>query len=451
MRSWPSALTLSERFILLPGSTAHSRQDLAERRLKRWKAGPVFANNSSLLPERLAADGISEAALCTLLGTPASEIVDPLSTPPEWAARILEAADRQTASSQVMQAIQESQAGLGSSAGFLRAASSFLSQAHEQLCAGIDRIKGSSRELAFDPATIEGMLLQNALGQILGMLNRTFVLELNVARVQGQLTGETSEERFASFLERLGSPEVVTALWEEYPVLARQVVIALQQWVDSSLEFLGRLQGDWNEIQSRFFPGHAPGHLARLKMGAGDRHQHGRSVAIAEFSSGAKLVYKPRALAVDKHFQELLDWVNARHRDLSFRTLKLLAQDGYGWTEYIDSESCDCEDQVRAFYRRQGGLLALLYLLHATDLHFENLVACGEHPVLVDLETLFHPDLYFPPESDASFLGQKEIAMSRERNPARKKYCHTQAKRNCRKREPCHHTQKKPRRTQKKS
>lgn len=37
--------------------------------------------------------------------------------------------------------------------------------------------------------------------------------------------------------------------------------------------------------------------------------------------------------------------------------------------------------------------MALLYLIGAIDFHHENLIACGEHPVLIDLETLFHPDL----------------------------------------------------------
>jgi type 2 lantibiotic biosynthesis protein LanM len=46
---------------------------------------------------------------------------------------------------------------------------------------------------------------------------------------------------------------------------------------------------------------------------------------------------------------------------------------------------------VRRFYHRQGALLALLYVLDGTDMHYENLVAVGDQPVLVDIETLFHP------------------------------------------------------------
>ncbi len=63
----------------------------------------------------------------------------------------------------------------------------------------------------------------------------------------------------------------------------------------------------------------------------------------------------------------------------------------YGWTEFVEAQACDTPEQVQRFYERQGGYLALLYFLEATDFHLENLIAAGEHPVLVDLEALFHP------------------------------------------------------------
>ena len=43
--------------------------------------------------------------------------------------------------------------------------------------------------------------------------------------------------------------------------------------------------------------------------------------------------------------------------------------------------------------------MAILSVLGATDFHHENLIAAGEHPVLVDLEALFSPCLS-PIESD---------------------------------------------------
>src|SRR4029077_10035563 len=103
------------------------------------------------------------------------------------------------------------------------------------------------------------------------------------------------------------------------------------------------------------------------------------------------LVYKPRSLAVDTHFQEILSWFNTHGYQPGFRTLQLLERRTYGWCEYIEASGCNDQAEIERFYQRQGGYLALLYILEATDFHAENLIAAGEHPVLIDLETLLHP------------------------------------------------------------
>jgi lantibiotic modifying enzyme len=47
--------------------------------------------------------------------------------------------------------------------------------------------------------------------------------------------------------------------------------------------------------------------------------------------------------------------------------------------------------EAGGYYRRAGKLLCLLHLLGATDCHAGNVIACGERPVPVDLETLLQP------------------------------------------------------------
>ncbi len=73
--------------------------------------------------------------------------------------------------------------------------------------------------------------------------------------------------------------------------------------------------------------------------------------------------------------------------------MKILDRSNYGWVEFIDKKPCNTPNEVKNFYTRQGGYLALLYILNASDFHYENLIAEGEHPFLIDLETLFHPRL----------------------------------------------------------
>jgi lantibiotic modifying enzyme len=158
-----------------------------------------------------------------------------------------------------------------------------------------------------------------------------------VSRLQGLLAGETPQERFRSFIERLRQRDVAISILQEYPVLARQTTICINHWLNFSLEFLQRLCADWQDLQAKFSPGHETGLLVELLGGAGDSHREGRSVLIAKFSSGLQLVYKPRSLAVDVHFQELLTWLNARSDRPPFGILKLIDRGDYGWVEFVRS------------------------------------------------------------------------------------------------------------------
>ena len=216
-------------------------------------------------------------------------------------------------------------------------------------------------------------------------------LELQVASALWRLTGATPEARFESFVQRLRQPGGLLPLLEEYPVLARQLIPTIDQWVAASLEFLGRLCVDWDQIRATLAPEEDPGLLVEVRSNVGDRHRGGRSVLLLTFRSGWQLVYKPRSLAIDQHFQELLHWLNTRGAEPPFQTLKVLDRGAYGWSAFVAEQECGSAAAVRRFYERQGAYLALLYALEATDLHFENLIAAGEHPMLVDLETLFHP------------------------------------------------------------
>ena len=281
-------------------------------------------------------------------------------------------------------------------AGFLEVARPLVLAARARLAAGLAAIvegapgAPSGRPL-FDPATAERLLTEALPERLLPLLARTLVLELHVRKVQCLLAGETSEARFQSFGGWLREPESAEALWGEYPVLADRVQAELDRWVDVWLEHLSRLAADWPAIVAALFDGRDPGPLTALQGGAGDLHRGGRSVVIAGFESGAKLVYKPRPLAVDVHFGELLAWLAGRSDEPPLTTPRVLDRGAYGWVEHVAAAPCALAEEVARWHRRLGGLLALLYAVEATDCHYENLIAAGDQPVLVDLEALFHP------------------------------------------------------------
>jgi lantibiotic modifying enzyme len=80
--------------------------------------------------------------------------------------------------------------------------------------------------------------------------------------------------------------------------------------------------------------------------------------------------------------------------------------------EFVAEQSCKCEAEVQRFYQRQGAYLALLYALYATDFHYENLLAAGEHPVLLDLEAVFHVCFSDNHAKDAGMLVQNDLSQS---------------------------------------
>jgi lantibiotic modifying enzyme len=57
----------------------------------------------------------------------------------------------------------------------------------------------------------------------------------------------------------------------------------------------------------------------------------------------------------------------------------------YGWVERAGTNGTT---RSARYTERSGVLLALAYALGATDLHRHTVIACGDHPVLVDHETI---------------------------------------------------------------
>jgi type 2 lantibiotic biosynthesis protein LanM len=408
---WYRAIDLKERITSLSADVnsilnKQVNADLARNRLERWHEQDPFSKDS-YFAERLATDGIDEEQFLSLLGESIAAIQARFPEAPAWLQQIAEAFSNSSAQFHLLEATQNIETN-----SFLYLVEPLICQGLNRLSVGIESLNQQHSELPFEPKTVIEMLLTNLTVQLRQILNRTLVLEMNVARLQGLLPGDTPQERFRSFAERLRQREVALAILQEYPVLARQTTICINHWLAFSLEFLQHLCADWHDIRAKFSPENEPGLLMELKGGAGDRHRQGRSVLIAKFSSGLQLVYKPRSLAVDVHFQELLTWLNGRGDHPPFRILNLLDRGTYGWVEFVQAESCKTLAEVQRFYQRQGGYLALLYALQATDFHSENLIAVGEQPILVDLEALFHPKVGKLENSQANLMASDIMAYS---------------------------------------
>lgn len=204
------------------------------------------------------------------------------------------------------------------------------------------------------------------------------------------VVGRTSREKYQAFLNHLFKDGFVS-FFQRYSVLARLVATTIDFWVASTTEFLERLDADWPMIQQQFSPDQPLTKVADFKPGVSDSHNCGRTVILLKFDTDLKLVYKPKDLGLETAFCQLLDWFNQQEIDLAFKSPQVLEREGYGWVEYIASLPCQSKAEVQRFYGRSGMLLCLIHAFQGTDYHYENLIAHGEFPVLVDMETILSP------------------------------------------------------------
>jgi len=395
--SWYRAFTLRER---IPCGEMHSSlnaeaHQAAEQCLRNWKEQTPF-DTGSWFAERLAMDMITEEDLLKLLAESDEELQARLSNPPDWLVTLAFAyahtASELSSDHNIFATLLPNSDRVASQA-FLPLFYPLLQWGIVRLQEGIEQVYNQTNEPPFDINTLCSLFVAHLSSLILSKVGRTLVLEMHVAKLRGHLQGETPQARFESYIQHLSQQEVLHELLEEYCVLARQLVLSIERWTDVSLELVRRLAADWPTLRAAFAPQSDPGLLINISGGAGDLHRGGRSVSILEFSSGFRLVYKPKSLAIDQHFQELLSWLNAHGQQPELLPCKVLNRGEYGWAEFITSATCSTQEEIERFYERQGSYIALFYALEATDMHYENVLAAGEYPMLVDLEALFHPTI----------------------------------------------------------
>lgn len=364
---WCRGLALRER-LPCPGSEV---AEAAGERVVAWREAHGLGAAT-----RLAALGVDEATIVRLYAE-SPESLAARTVRPAWA----EFVERAVAAATVSEWV-----GAGWRTAFAAPFRSFVSLACEAVAA-----RAGALPIALD--SVLATLADELADRLAGLAARTLVYALHRERVAGRLTGDTPAARFADFVRQLSAPDRLAVLFAEFPVLGRLLGQACEQAVAATTELLERFAQDRDAIADELCGGEL-GALHRIDGAGGDAHQGGRSVRMLRFADGRTIVYKPRSLAMHERFAELISWLNHRLPGLGLRTVRAVVRPGYGWTEYVTTQSCDTLAEVTRFYRRQGALLALLYAVEGTDMHCENVIACGDQPVVVDTETILHPYLH---------------------------------------------------------
>lgn len=245
----------------------------------------------------------------------------------------------------------------------------------------------SSITHAISNEKLRKIIVRDMLEIIYKVIQRPVIWEFTV-------TNKNREEKitFLNFIENLANPDQLEKFFKKYPVLQEIFLNVINNYLSFQSEFIKRLIDDLKEIE-KFF-GETKQTLVNFEQ-LGDSHCKGRRTLLVSLHTNDDLsdklnfvIYKPRPVVLDRKFQEFLRFINVSLEDNFLRLTKIIDKRDYGWIEFVEHVPIK-NGLEKNFYYRLGFLLGVIYSLNGHDIHFENVIAYKDQPILIDLECLF--------------------------------------------------------------
>jgi type 2 lantibiotic biosynthesis protein LanM len=375
---------LSDAFEPLPGQKGDA--DLAARRLAAWCRASA-SGDWSLFGRRLDRDGL---AFAQVLERFASVRRNPSASLPAWigdARWIEEALQSPAKASAALSGPEPSEP-----YAFEQLFRPVVEQADALLWSSVDpRVSGHFSESAC--ACLHRSLLKALSSLATAAIYERFAEARKTWETPPDASGRRQQpgtSRYDQFVAEMKAGGF-RRLFEDKPVLLRLIASTARQWIDTSREFVLRLDADLATIRRDILHSGNASRVAKIEGDLSDPHNGGRSVQIVSFEDGSRLVYKPKDLRLDAAWHSLIERLNRDGAPLALKAVRVIARDGYGWTEFVPHTGCADQDGCKRFFRRAGAWLALFHCFAANDMHQENMIAFGDHPVPIDLETILQP------------------------------------------------------------
>lgn len=215
---------------------------------------------------------------------------------------------------------------------------------------------------------------------------RTYIAVTNPTKLQAN--PEIAESiLYTDFIELLHTQDGLQEFTHNYPVLIRFITTRVTQWVQIIQELDTRLQQDWAELRTTFdIPDEDS--VNDIDVLPSDSHDNGRRVIRIMTTSGVSFVYKPRSVVTTRVFDRTVATL-ARSIGETYPEKTVIDRGTYGYVSYVKHKECESSEHISQYYRRAGCVLAAAYLTGLNDCHYENVIAAGDRPVVVDVETMF--------------------------------------------------------------
>jgi type 2 lantibiotic biosynthesis protein LanM len=362
----------------------HGGADLTARRFAAWRRSAA-AGDETLFARRLARDGLSIAKLQERFAAVRRRAG---MAPPAWVDdAIWVGAALQSPHEGKDQSAEPSTGRSAAPLPFEHLFTPVVAQAESRLWSGLDaRIGDRLSETA--RAELRRCLLAQLSELFAAAVYERFAKAPDAAAGTAQRGSTARYDQFVAAMKADG----FRVLFEDKPVLLRLIASVTRQWIDTSREFVRRLDADLAILHRDILQSDGNGRVTRIESDLSDPHNGGYAVLIVSFADGERVVYKPKDLRLDVAWHDLIERLNAaKNSPVALKAARAIARDGYGWSEFIAHTGCVDAAAAARFYRRAGAWLALLHIFAATDMHQENMIAAGDHPVPVDLETILQP------------------------------------------------------------
>lgn len=218
--------------------------------------------------------------------------------------------------------------------------------------------------------------------------SRTLIAEIHEYKDQGLLQGDDSKEEYAYFCsEIVSSSNFIKELEQKYPVLFRCIGECIEATVSFYVEIICNFKSDLEKLKENILIEQDATRISHITSRGSDLHNSGKQVMLIELDNEQCILYKPHSMKNEKIYEGLYNWIQ-ESIGLEIYTYNYLLEEDYSWSSIVRYQPCQSEEEVKRYYQRIGIHLFLAYILGTNDLHFENIIASGEFPVLIDLETI---------------------------------------------------------------
>jgi hypothetical protein len=209
----------------------------------------------------------------------------------------------------------------------------------------------------------------------------------NTPGLVGRLGRHYSERKLAQLYFERGVEKRTLQLLVTNPALARLWAVQSELWLQANSKFLRDLQQLMDKDSKR----DKACRVVALETDRSDWHHGNRSVMRVRFRDQSEWYYKPRSGKGEFLWATAIGAMDKLHKRSSY-VPRLIEGDEHCWMKAVSHKPCVQWREAKEFFFRAGFILHLIYRLRGVDFHADNLVAHGSHPVLIDCETLLHPE-----------------------------------------------------------